>query len=680
MSRSVGALLALATIALATTALVAGSAAAHPNAPGGPGGGHGVFDPRWPGRVGRFHGRGGVFVQQTGPELRLHGKPFRFAGTNNYYLIYKSQLMVDDVLNTAAAQGFDVVRTWGFMDQSKEGVQFQSFDVAAGKPVVDEGAAGLEHLDYVIAKADQLGLKLVIPFTNNWSDFGGMDQYVQWLVAKTGDTSLLHHDTFYTDPTIKQWYKAYISTLLNHVNVYTGVKYKDDPTIMTWELGNEPRCKGSGALPPTASCNTHTLIRWADEMSRYIKSIDRNHLVSVGDEGFYCTNPSDPDWTRNCGEGVDTVAFARLPAIDVMSFHLYPDSWGKADDPQWSIDWIKSHFAVARAVGKPAMLGEFGLLDATSQRNPTYKTWLDTVLRSDGAGALYWILSGKQDDGTLYPDYDHYTVYCPSPVCTTIDNFTQETHAGHELVFPPVADDNSVTTDYATPITINASANDIAYGHASIVSGSLDLDPSTAGQQTSATAVGGTFISNGDGTVTFTPADGFSGKASAQYVIKDSANRSSNVATLAVTVKPNPNGLLRIASYEDGLDGAAGTVAQSSDWASDGTSSLKITVATDGWYQIAQFATPVDLTGKSALLVDLHTLGDQTYRKLSIQLGDSWAWCEGGSDGNTPPNSTGVVTFDLTNMTCGAGDLTKLQQVNIYLQPGTFYVDYIRAN
>ena len=53
---------------------------------------------------------GNDFVKQSGPELRLHGKPFRLAGSNNYYLMYKSHFMVDDVLNSGAAEGFRVMR------------------------------------------------------------------------------------------------------------------------------------------------------------------------------------------------------------------------------------------------------------------------------------------------------------------------------------------------------------------------------------------------------------------------------------------------------------------------------------------------------------------------------------------------------------------------------------------
>lgn len=133
------------------------------------------------------------FVKQAGPELRLQGKIFRFAGTNNYYLMYKSQYMVDDVLETAAASGFTVLRMWGSLEIGNQdgsnsihgkadGVYFQYWD--GTKPAYNDGADGLQHLDYVIYRAGQLGIKLVIPFVNNWNAFGGMDQYVRWADVK----------------------------------------------------------------------------------------------------------------------------------------------------------------------------------------------------------------------------------------------------------------------------------------------------------------------------------------------------------------------------------------------------------------------------------------------------------------------------------------------------------------
>src|SRR3954453_1169324 len=469
------------------------------------------------------HAVGHDFVVRTGPELRLHGKTFHFAGTNNYYLPSSSRPMVDDELATAAAQGFDVVRTWGFLEQPKNGVQFQSWDSATGAPAFNDGPTGLEHLDYVIAKAGQLGLRLVIPFTNNWGDFGGMDQYVNWRADSTGSTGPRFHDSFYTDPVIRQWYKAYVDHLLNRVNTITGVRYRDDPTIMTWELANEPRCKGSGGYPQSDHCTTTTLTDWAGEMTSYLKTLDHKHLVSVGDEGFFCDGPDAPDWIDNCGEGVDSIALASLPDVDGMSYHLYPDGWGNRT-AQWADDYITRHNVAAKKLGKAVMLGEFGWKDKAT-RNPVYQEWTNTFARTGGNGFLYWILSGSQDDGTLYPDYDGFTVYCPSPVCTTISNATTEIAYGQRSL-PPVADHDTAITAANTPVTVQPAANDIAY-RTKVRPAAVDLDPATAGRQTSATVPGGVFTADSAGAVTFTPQAGFAGKAAASYVIQDQAGRWS---------------------------------------------------------------------------------------------------------------------------------------------------------
>lgn len=628
--------------------------------------------------------QGSDFVKQAGPELRLHGKPFRFAGSNNYYLMYKSQFMVDDVLNAAAAQGFRVMRIWGSLDIGNQdgsnsirgkadGVYFQYWDGSA--PAYNDGEDGLQRLDYVIHKAGQLGIRLVIPFVNNWNDFGGMDQYVRWRGGQ-------YHDQFYTDPLIRTWYKNWIAHLLDRTNTYNGLKYKDDPTIMTWELGNEPRCLSAGAYPRSSDCTTQTLITWADEMSTFIKSIDDKHLVSVGDEGFYCI-PGATDWTENCGEGVDTLAFTALENIDVMSFHLYPDHWNK--DIAWSTEWIQRHIQDARALDKPAMLGEFGLLNK-SIRNPTYKTWTDTVFKNRGAGALYWILSGKQDDGSLYPDYDGFTVYCPSPVCTTISNFGAMMKANRELVFPPVADVDTAVTEFNTPITLDPAANDIAYGNATILPGSLDLDPSASGQQTSVSVTGGTFASDSNGLVTFTPSNGFSGPAQITYTIQDSAGRTSNAARITVTVKPDPTAAILIASFETGTEGwapaswqaNAGTVEQRAEYASDGSYSLKVTTADGGWFGVT-FSTPLNLTGKTHLKFDVKTLAAGTSQNAAIQVGANWDWCQ-GTWGWINPDTTATTDIDLLNLGCNSPDLSQVRTLYIWFSGGgTFYLDNVRA-
>tara|TARA_R110002060_G_scaffold53688_2_gene64367 strand:- start:893 stop:1048 length:156 start_codon:yes stop_codon:yes gene_type:complete len=44
---------------------------------------------------------------------------------------------------------------------------------------------------------------------------------------------------FYTDDAIITTFRDYIDILMTHVNLYTGLSYADDPTIIGYETGNE---------------------------------------------------------------------------------------------------------------------------------------------------------------------------------------------------------------------------------------------------------------------------------------------------------------------------------------------------------------------------------------------------------------------------------------------------------
>ncbi len=652
-----------------------------------------------PRHFGRPHGPRGPhgppskagFVRRVGAELELGGSPFRFAGTNNYYSAYKSELMVDDVLQDAAEQHFTVLRTWGFIDIGNQdgsnsisgkadgAVYYHYFDGTA--PAFNDGPDGLQHLDYVVFKAGQLGLKLVLPLVNNWSDFGGMDQYVAWAGGQ-------FHDQFYTDSRIRGWYKAWIAHVLEHKNAYTGVRYKDDPTIMSFELSNEARCAGSGIYPTSTSCTASTITSWAGEMSTYLKRIDPRHLVSVGDEGFYC-QPDAPNFIDRCTEGVDTLALTALPNVDVMSFHLYPDGWGQT--VAWGQDFIERHFADALALHKPAMLGEFGLLD-TALRNPNYKLWTDTVLAVGGAGALYWMLAGVQDDGTPYPDYDGFTVYCPSAVCRAYSHFSDEMSADRELSFPPVADDDSAQTVAEVAVTLSPLSNDVSYGGTSLAPTSIDLDPSAAGQQLVFDVAAGTFSANADGSVAFMPAAGFVGDAEAAYAVSDGLGRSSEQAKLSVTVNAPPEPANALYSFETGTEGwgpasfnpNAGNVQQSAAFHSDGSFSLQITPGdVGGWFGV-EYTTPLDLSGVTHITWQVETTDSGTSQELALQTGADFAFCSAGDFQFIPPNTSATIDIDLSTLDCGGGtpDLSQVHNFYVFAAnggPGAVFLDQIRA-
>lgn len=626
------------------------------------------------------------FVARHGDDLTLNGKDFRFAGSNNYYLMYRSPAMVDDVFADAAGAGFTVLRTWGFLDigaqddtgsvhHKENGVYFQYWDGA--KPAYNDGADGLQHLDQVIKSARDKGIRLVIPLTNNWSAFGGMDQYVRWRAGT-------HHDQFYTDPVIRGWYKDWISHVLNRTNSLTGVKYKDDPTIMAWELANEPRCGGSGVYPRSAACTDATITGWAADISGHIDGVDRRHLIGSGDEGFLCTDRAGADFTLNCADGVDSSALAALPAIDFMSFHLYPDHWNK--DPAWGTGWITTHVRLADRLRKPVLLGEFGLLDKAS-RNVVYKEWTDAAVRAGIDGFLYWILSGVQDDGTDYPDYDGFTVYCPSPVCTTIANAGDELRRGQRSR-PPVADHDLAQTLREEPVTVSPAANDIAY-RTKVKPSTIDLDPAAAGQQTTVTLPGGTFgLTPATGVVTFTPAAGFAGRVAAPYTIRDQAGRTSNVAEVRVTVRSRPGDALVLASFESGSEGwapaswqsNAGTVARTTEFHSEGAAGLRVTTADGGWFGVAGLPERVDLSAKAVLRYELRTGATGTSYSIAVQTGDASTWCQ-STWGYAGAGGTTTVEVDLsTAMSCDAAALSDVRAVYLWFDGnGVHDIDHLRA-
>jgi mannan endo-1,4-beta-mannosidase len=241
-----------------------------------------------------------------------------------------------------------------------------------------------------------------LTLSNNWNDFGGINQYLQWVGGG------LVHDDFYRDERVRSLFRNYIRQVLTRVNTLTGIAYKDDPTIMIWELMNEPRADDKPSF-----------YAWIDEMAGYIKSLDSQHLVSTGSEGGFAT---------------DFVATHASPHIDVASMHLYPENWNISIEAATSM--LRDHIIMAREqLKKPLYLGEFGLLDQT-RRTDVYRQWYDVIDHEDGNGALLWILSGAQYDnsgnkGQRYPDYDGYTIYYPesTAVVPTIQDFSAKMRA-----------------------------------------------------------------------------------------------------------------------------------------------------------------------------------------------------------------------------------------------------------
>jgi len=268
-------------------------------------------------------------------------------------------------------------------------------------------------MDYVLQLAAQYGVKVILTLTNNWSDFGGSDVYVKQLGYQ-------YHDQFYTQAAVISAFKTYVNFVVS--------RYASNPTVFGWELMNEPRCGGSGGLPTSSSCTSATITSWVDQISTYIKSIDKNHVVGVGDEGFFC-HTNTTDYIYDCGTGGDSDAYSKLTNIDFITFHMYPEGWGETSPSvaSWGSTWITQHAAVQTASGKPAILEEFGTSDSGDAKNPTYSAWYSTAESVNLAGVAYWQLGNTDTEITNYVQSDGNTIFCPADTqtCATVLAFSK---------------------------------------------------------------------------------------------------------------------------------------------------------------------------------------------------------------------------------------------------------------
>lgn len=197
---------------------------------------------------------------------------------------------------------------------------------------------------------------------------------------------------FYHIPKIKDAFKAYVKQMVT--------RYKDSPAVMAWELANEPRCGADGVrnLPRSpAGCNPAVLSAWVDEMSSFIKSIDRDHLVTWGGEGGF--NIQSEDWAYNGAEGGDFDHELSLPNIDFGVFHSYPDWWSKT--VEWTNKWIRDHAASGRKAKKPVVHEEYGWMTPEARLQMTGKVnnatrlevlggWQKTGVSEKLGGDMYW--------------------------------------------------------------------------------------------------------------------------------------------------------------------------------------------------------------------------------------------------------------------------------------------------
>ncbi|KAJ3012657.1 hypothetical protein HKX48_006166 [Thoreauomyces humboldtii] len=246
------------------------------------------------------------FVTRTGstlidPDTK---QPLRFVSFNTPSLTLNDDPTMqvptpweqEDLLESISEMGGRVVRSYVLSVQnSKETASTAVKHIVKKGNVIGLQESVMKGFDSALSLAQKRGIKVIIPLIDRWEWWGGVMSFTG-LVDQT-----LHNspNDFFTNRPVIDAFKSVVGQLLNRNNTVTGVLYKNDPTILAFETGNE--LENNGAQVPSS---------WTSEIAAYIKSQDANHLVMDG------------SFTKN---GVQSWApeILQNSNIDIYSNHYY---------------------------------------------------------------------------------------------------------------------------------------------------------------------------------------------------------------------------------------------------------------------------------------------------------------------------------------------------------------------
>lgn len=283
------------------------------------------------------------FISWNVPNLHLIEDRLDFTATNAWRLPNRFELV--DALSTVRQMGGTVVRTYAISVVRSNDPPAEASDVLGPGKFNEEA---FRSIDELLRVANEEGVRIIIPLVNNWIWMGGRGEYAEFRGKGK--------DAFWTDPQLIADFEQTIRFVLLRTNTLTGVRYCDDKAVMCWETGNEL------ASPPA----------WTEEIARYIKRIDPNHLVM---DGYAAALRPE---------------VLAMPEVDIVTTHHYPSG------RRFSAQIIRDNAAKTKGV-KAYVVGEFGFFD-TDKMEETMKAVID----SGAAGGLLWSLRFRDRDGGFY--------------------------------------------------------------------------------------------------------------------------------------------------------------------------------------------------------------------------------------------------------------------------------------
>lgn len=364
------------------------------------------------------------FVAVREGRFTLRGKPYAFVGANLWFGCYLADAALPGGRARLCRELDRLQRIGATNVRLLAGSESSPLVAAISRGITraprDYDEELLRGLDFCLAEMARRDMRAILFLSNYWQWSGGLAQYVRWITGEAipdpdlpkiaaGDWGAFMKMAarFYAIPAAKELYQDFTAHLLARRNTVNGRVYHEDPTIMTWELANEPR---PGVDSEETLKDVPRFCEWVDTTARFIRERAPRQLVCTGSEGIH-GSLKKPDVF---------IAAHQTPAIDYVTVHMWLKNWGWLKDPALGAefeeaaikarDHVEEHTQIATEVlRKPLVLEEFGLprdhesyapVAPTLARDEYYRRMFAQVAESCQAGralqgANFWAWAGE---------------------------------------------------------------------------------------------------------------------------------------------------------------------------------------------------------------------------------------------------------------------------------------------